>query len=188
MGVEEIVEQISSDAEKRSQAILKEAEAGKAGILKDAQVRAKEAHDKILSRGKEESKVALQRIVGSAKMNLKKEELKLKEGILDEVFTKAGKRLEGFNGPKYEKALADLIKGSAKELKDFKVVVDKASKAAADKATRKAKVRCAIATESLSKGLVLRSKDGKVEIDQTFQARLARNRDQLRIDAAKVLF
>ena len=188
MGVEEIVEQISSDANQKSEKILSEAETKRAEVLKEAQVRAQERHDKVLARGSEEAKVALQRIVGSAKMSLKKEELKVKEAILDEVFDKAGDKLEGLKGAKYEKALTKLIKESASEMKDFKVVVDKSGKSSASKAAKKAKVRCSVVTEAMSSGIKLRSKDGKVEIDQTFEARLERKRDQLRIEAAKVLF
>lgn len=174
---------ISRDADAKCEAILKAAEAKRAEALKAANAKAQETEARILARGHEEAKVALQRVVGSAKMQAHREELKLKEQLLNDVFARAAEKLERLPAEEYEKALAGLLVSDS-GLADFTVVVNKESKASAAKAAKSH----AIVVEEIPKGLVLRSKDGKVEIDQTFAARLARMRDELRIEAAGVLF
>jgi len=185
--------------------ILEEAEAKKEVIISDAE----KEKDKILTKKKEEAKVAekiiiekaeieavsrKERIISSAKLEARNEKLKAKQEVISEIF---------------EISIENLCNISEKEFKEFvrltilnsnivgeqKLILNDTSKKIIDgnflleinkELKSKATVTLSEETRNFKGGFVL-EKDG-IEINNTFEALVNSLKDDLNQEVARVLF
>ena len=185
MTAEKIIEQIKKDSEKEVKQILgdaeKQAKEIKNSSKKDADLEAK----KILENGKKQSENLKKILISKANQDIKREIMNAREKIVDDCFTKAHHELSILKGANYEKLVQKLILDGQKKIGKDCVVYN--SRDADKKIAENLGLKVAGSVES-SGGVVLKSADGKITLDNTFDGILRREKDKIRIKVGKLLF
>lgn len=185
MSAEKIIEQIKKDSEKEIKQIIGEAEKQAKNIIQTAKNEAKVEAEKMLETGKQRSENLGRVLISKANNDAKREFMNAKEKIIDECFTKAHHELSILKGERYERLVRKLIKEGQEKLgNDCTVLVarDVDKKIATDFGIK------IMGTIDSCGGVILRSADGKVTLDQTFDSILQREKDKIRIIVGKLLF
>jgi len=195
--VEKIIAKIEDDAKAEVERILNEAKAQAAEIRSEAEAKAKAKKAEIISRGKREAEQERARIVANAKLRARRTLLDAKEEVIKEAFSRAEKALADVaKEERYPEILKKLILEAIETIGgDVEILARKEDKKILSKSflqdiTKEAKVKVTLAKDTISSigGVVVRSKDGKAEVDNTFETRLERISAELRSSVAKVLF
>lgn len=185
MSAEKIIQQIKKDSEKEVREILKKAENQVKDILELAKKEAKREAEKILIRGKDQSENIKEILVSKANQDIKKEIMNAREKIIDECFLKAHHKLSILKGKKYEELMKKLILDGRKKLgSNCTVFVSRD----ADKTIAKELGVSVGGNIESSGGILLKSADGRVTLDSTFDGILKREKDKIRIKVGKLLF
>lgn len=185
-GIEKITARIQADAQKEIDAVLADAKAQADEITARYAAEAKQAEAEILEKGQRSAVESRQRLNSTAQMNAKKQELAVKQELLEKAFDLAYEKLVQLPEEEYVDLLAKLaVKASAsgKEQLIFPAadrarygvkVATKANELLA-KAGKPAGLTLSEETRSFKGGLLVC--DGDVEVNCTFEAlvRLARN-------------
>ena len=190
--IKKIISKIKEDAEREAEKIKEKARKKEEEILKKAEAEAKSKSDEILNQGKKEAELEKQRILANAKLQAKKIKLDVKEKIIEKSFSLAEEKLkEVVSSEEYEKILKDLIREAISTIgrEDLEVLCRKEDEKIVKKIIKDLSgVELAKGNISTIGGVIVRSKDRQVQVDNTFEARLTRMRDDLRIEVAKILF
>jgi len=190
--IKKIISKIKEDAEREAEKIKEKARKKEEEILKKAEAEAKSKSDEILNQGKKEAELEKQRILANAKLQAKKIKLDVKEKIIEKSFSLAEEKLkEVVSSEEYEKILKDLIREAISTIgrEDLEVLCRKEDEKIVKKIIKDLSgVELAKDNISTIGGVIVRSKDRQVQVDNTFEARLTRMRDDLRIEVAKILF
>lgn len=185
MTAEKIIEQIKKDSQKEIKQILNDAEEQASSILKDAKKEAEQESDKILSDGTQQSENIKKILISKANQDTKREIMKAREEIIEECFTKAHHELSILRGNEYEKIVKKLIQNGRRKLggKCSLLVSRGANKTIAEDLgiSIDGKVET-------SGGVILKSADGRVTLDHTFDGILKREKDKIRRKVGKLLF
>ena len=185
MSAEKIIEQIKKDSEKEIQQIIKEAEKQAKNIIQTAQKEAEIQAERIIEDGKQQSKKQKKILLSKTNQELKRDIMNTKEKIIDDCFTKAHHELSILKGERYEKLVKKLIKDGQKKLgNDCAILVTRdIDKNIATNLGLKIKGKI-----DSSGGIILKSADGKVSLNNTFDGILKRDKDKIRIIVGKLLF
>ncbi len=195
--LDKIIARIEEDAKAEVERILKDARTKAEEIRKEAEIKARARREEIVSRGRREAEQERARIVANAKLRARKALLDAKEEVIREAFTRAEKALaEVAKGERYPEILKRLILEAIETIGgDVEVVAreeDKKilSRSFLQEVAREAKVKVTLADDTISSigGVVVRSRDGRTEVDNTFETRLERIKGELRSSVARVLF
>lgn len=197
--VEKIIKRIEENSKRNAGAIIKEAEEKVSEIIKTAEEDSREVEDNIIQAASKEAELEKQRTIANAKLRARKMKLDAKEEAIKEAFRKAEKMLDKIsNDSEYPQILENLIKESSLSIGsgDLEILLREEDRRLVklDKIAEKVgketnKLRLSISPDGIkSLGVVVRTKDGKVEVDNTFGTRLDRMRAALRSKVAKVLF
>lgn len=215
MGVKEIVERMESEATAERERIVSEAKDKAEEILKRAreelELRKKNFIEAEEKRGIEER----ERIVRAARLNARKLGWKVEEEMIGKALEGATKRIkevkkEGFNGKSYSTILSGLIKDAAISIiaggragGELEVMLSEEDAAAsfvkpdmlkkiADEIShdRGVKVSLSLSGERIKSagGVIVRGKEGNIEVNNTFEQRMARFFTSLREEVLKTLF
>jgi len=208
-GVQRIIEEIEKSTEKKVSEILSEAREKVDAILSDARKKADEQDRSILSRGEQEARRESQRILAEARIKARREKIRAQEEVVRKSFDMArdtlGKMAEerSADGVDYKDVLERLIKesvvSSGVELlevllnpRDRDLLSEGTLNRIADKIGGELgmKVSLSVSDELLTcmGGVVVRSSEGKVRVDNTFESRIERFREAVRTRVAKELF
>jgi V/A-type H+-transporting ATPase subunit E len=194
---ERIIERIREDAATEADAIVAEAEKEAEGILKEAKEKAEERRKEILSKGEKEAELLRQRIVANAKLQARKSGLDAKEKLIQATFSEAEKELSKVASTEdYREILRRLIAEGVSSVGEAAEVIareeDKGliSKGLLKDLGKQFGVEITLAPESIESmgGVIVRSKTGRVEVNNTFETRMLRMQDELRSKIAKILF
>jgi V/A-type H+-transporting ATPase subunit E len=192
LALEDILTALEAKANQRIEGIQDESEQRVAEISseveKDAErtrrVRMKKVEDAVRS----ESTA----IVYSASLKAKNELIKAQEETVDEAFRMAEKRLAELNR---DQNYPDILKVLLDEVLDFfegeavlQVRSDDRSLVESMMADRQRQYRILEAPLEASGGLVASSPEGEVTVSNTFESRLDRARDKLRLEISNTLF
>ncbi len=192
-----IIERIKEDADKEAAAILEEAKKEAAAILEEAKRKAEQRRSDIIARGEKEAELLRQRIVANAKLKARKSGLDAKEELISAVFKEAEKELgKVASTDKYMDILRELIReGVASVGEDAEVVGRKEDEkllkgGLLEDLSKELGVKITLSPEKIESigGVIVRSKSGKVEVNNTFETRMQRMQDTLRSEIAKILF
>ena len=192
-----IIERIKEDADKEAAAILEEAKKEAAAILEEAKRKAEQRRSDIIVRGEKEAELLRQRIVANAKLKARKSGLDAKEELISAVFKEAEKELgKVASTDKYMDILRELIReGVASVGEDAEVVGRKEDEkllkgGLLEDLSKELGVKITLSPEKIESigGVIVRSKSGKVEVNNTFETRMQRMQDTLRSEIAKILF
>ena len=185
MTAEKIIEQIKKDSQKEINRILKDAEEQKTSILKDAKKEAEQDSDKILLNGKRQSENIKKILISKANQDTKREMIKEREEIIEECFTKAHHELSILKGKEYEKIVKKLIEDGRRKLGG------KCSLLVSREADKTMAGDLGIPIDGhieTSGGVILKSVDGRVTLDHTFDGILQREKSKIRRKVGKLLF
>lgn len=185
MTAEKIIEQIKKDSEKQIEEILKAAEKQANSIINTAKKEAEIESEKILSEGKKQSETIKKILVSKAHQDVKREIMKVQENIIEECFTKAQHKLSTLNKEEYKKIVNKLMDDGCKKLGGQCTVVVSRD---IDKKIAENMGLKIIGTMEVSGGVILKSGDGKITLDNTFDGILKREKDRIRIKVGKLLF
>jgi V/A-type H+-transporting ATPase subunit E len=185
MTAEKIIQQINKDSEKEIKQILNEAKKQACEIIDNAKREAEQESNKILSEGKKQGENISKILISKAGQDAKKEMMNAREKIIKECFIKAHHSLSTLNKEQYRTLVTKLIKNGAKKLgEQCKILVSRDI----DKEIAKDMGLKITGTVETSGGVVLKSADGKIILDHTFDGILERKRNEIRIKVGMLLF
>ncbi|MHC1567732.1 MAG: V-type ATP synthase subunit E family protein [Candidatus Syntropharchaeia archaeon] len=202
MGVEEIIKKIEEDMEIEKKNILEEAKKKAEKIIDQIKKEAEEKKKAVIEKGEKEAILEEQRIIADAKLRAKKLKWDVREEIVRSVFDNARKRImdvrkDGFGDKNYSEILKGLIKEAAMSTggKDLVVLMNKddssfISKKDIEDISKEINARISISDglDTGMGGVIVRTADGRIEVDNTFEKRFERFSDTLRADVIKTLF
>jgi|Deesub1362A_J573_1020465.scaffolds.fasta_scaffold00005_5 V/A-type H+-transporting ATPase subunit E len=196
--VQNIIKKIEGDSKAEVENILKEAKKQASEIVEEAEEKAKTIEEEILRRGERDAEQEKLRIVANAKLKSRKMILDGKEEVISEAFSKAREILQDIGASdKYYDVLRDLIKEAAVSVGDKEIILlarKEDHKILTKNFLKKLskELDCQLALDSTPiktmGGVVCRSKDGRIEVDNTLETRLERMKEDLRPKVAKILF
>ena len=195
MDAEQVVEKILSEANTEAEKITSQAQAGAtqqeseleselAGYRQETQeLAAKAAADK------------KSRMLATARMDIRKEILAAKVGLVNEVFAKAGEKIKAMGDDEYRSLVSGLMQ-KAVETGDEEVVIGAGEKRIDEKFIKnvnrqlgpgfKGNLRLSNETAGIAGGFILRR--GKIQINVSTDVLLERAKEELEIELTKELF
>jgi V/A-type H+-transporting ATPase subunit E len=187
-----LIEKMQADVDAQVEAILSKAKSEASEI--EAQAAGEIEQQEKAARLASLKRLDLERARGAAKIMqaIKKQESELKRDIMEQVFDAARKQLDELGKSEYDKLFTALASETFRDLPEgkFIVAVQEGDKSRATKAVKASKIDATVeeTLDGVGGGLVLRSEDGRIFVDNTLQSRLER----IRIDgvtlAGKILF
>ena len=199
-GTDKIVSSIMSEAQEKADAIIQDANADVSAITAKAEKTAEAEKVKILENGKKQSDMRYQQIISEAKMNARRAELSAKEEVIESAFDKAGEELKSIassGSDEYDDSLSKMIKEAVDEIgsndliiqlneadtNKFKSQLDSSSTFQIDDI----KFQLGEPIDTIG-GVIVKTKSGDIEVNNTIESRLERYRSVLRSEVANVLF
>jgi V/A-type H+-transporting ATPase subunit E len=208
-GVQRIIQEINKSTDEKVSEIISEAKKKVETILNDAKQKADEQDRLIVARGNQEAQRESQRILAEARIKARREKVKAQEEVVQKSFDRAQdilkkiSELRNANGISYKDVLETLIRESVVSagIGSMEVLVNPhdsnlLSEEVLSRIARETedelgiKVSLAYSEEPLlcMGGVMIRSMDGKVRVDNTFETRIERFRESVRTQVAKELF
>ena len=185
MSAEKIIEQIKKDSEKEIKAILDEAKKQEKIIIDMSKKEAENQVEKILSKGKEESENLKKILISKAHQDTKREIMNAREKIIENCFTKAHSELSKLKGKVYISMVKKLIQDGYNKLgENCSIMISRDE----DKIIAKELGISVDGKVESSGGVILKSSDGKILLDHTFEGILKREKNKIRIKIGKLLF
>jgi V/A-type H+-transporting ATPase subunit E len=185
MTAEKIIQQIEKDSEKEVNQILDEAKKQASIIIKDAKKEAEQKSEKILSDGKKQSENIYKILVSKASQDAKKEIMNAREEIIEECFIKTHHALSTVNPARYKTIVTKLIKDGVKKLDGQCTILASRS---VDREIAKGMGLKVSGTVEASGGIILKSANGKITLDHTFDGILKRKKNEIRNKIGMILF
>jgi len=145
-----------------------------------------------------------QQLISEAKMNSRRKELEAREELIEESFAKAGAELERIastSSEEYVESLKNVVSEAATEIgggelvvllkeEDISKIKDEIKdieKDITDKTGQKTTFEIGETIKTIG-GVVVKTKSGEIEVNNTIEARMLRFKKALRSEVAKVLF
>ncbi|MGB9844351.1 V-type proton ATPase subunit E [Methanothermobacter tenebrarum] len=202
-GVDKIVSSIISEAQENANKIVSEAEKKAESIIKDGERRAAIEKEKILENARKQARMQYHQLISEAKMKARRAELEAREEVITEAFKRAEEELQKITSSKderYIQSLKNIIKEAATEIGGGELVVhvkedDKEKIRDLDSIAEDVKsatgkdtiLELGEAIQTIG-GAIVKTKDGRIEVNNTIEARLSRFEKFLRSEVAKILF
>jgi V/A-type H+-transporting ATPase subunit E len=215
MGAKEMVEKIRSEANEESEKTIREAKENAKKELEDAIKEIEEQKKRFVEAEERKGIEEKERIVRAARQKARKLRWMAEEEMIEKTLDATLKRIksvksDGFKGNSYPNILAGLIKDSTISIAagssagvEVEVILSEEDAAASyiDKAMLKnladeisndsgVNVRLSLSDERMKSagGVIVRRKDGEIEVNNTLEQRMARLSTSLREEIMKTLF
>jgi V/A-type H+-transporting ATPase subunit E len=185
MTAEKIIEQIKKDTDIEVNKIKKEAENQAKIIISNAKKESEEEIKKILSDNKIKSENVKKIQISKANQDVKREMMNAREQVIEECFSKAHHELSLMKGKDYEKIVKKLLKEGQKK------IGGKCSLLISRVADKKIAEELGLSVDGQVEktgGVVIKSADGKIALDYTFDGILEREKEKIRRKVGKILF
>ncbi len=186
MAVEGIIARILHDAELEAGRITADAAAEAGRMLATAVAASRREAKAIGAEAAHDAELAANRIISAANRKAKQGRLLARESAINETLGKAAELLEGAKGAEYRDFLTRMVKDGTQAIGEDALLhvcreedrdyLEKAGFSVSD-----------VRIKGLG-GVVARSPDGRISIDNTFEGVMARRGEELRIRAANRLF
>lgn len=199
--VNKIISKILEDARAQGGEIIARGKEEADRIIEDARQKAKRIEELALRDAGREAEQEKRRIMADATIKARKLKLAAREEVISEAFKRAEEELQKIaKSPSYAEILVKLAAQACTEIGGGKleILVREEDKNLAQKSLSRIEdplnksglsAELSVASASIgSPGAVVRTKDGKVEVANTFASRYERMRSSLRLEAAKILF
>lgn len=203
-GTDKIISSIMSEAQDKADKIIQDAQAEVDQINADATKNAEAEKNKILENGKKQSDMRYQQIISEAKMNARRAELGAKEEVIEAAFSKAFDELSQIassGDEQYIRALAGMIKEAGIEIGGGELIVKVKESDASTISSKFSSIIQDIKTYTNTEttltlgepvdiigGAIVSTVNGDIEVNNTIESRLDRNKKILRSEVASVLF
>jgi len=188
-GIDRIIERIKRESEAKVKEILDSANTEAENIRKRNEKETKKMVEKIEQEYEKGAVVIRNTIISGAKIESKRIQLYAREDIINECFRRSEKKLANMEGKEYEKFLNRSIKEGVDTI-GKNAVAGSAEKDSGIVKKIASVLNIAVDEKGLATagGVVIKSKDGKIRVDNTFEGIISRNKDVLRKDVAEILF
>ncbi|MEX2739468.1 MAG: V-type ATP synthase subunit E [Candidatus Wukongarchaeota archaeon] len=199
--LEKMREGILSDAKAEAEEFIEKAKAEVEEILSKAEEKAQKEAQEILARGERELEAEKRRSLGKIRLAEKMRKLKAMEEHIDKAFEETLESLrELARTSDYKEILANFIveggiglgggelkvMARKEDIKDINA--GQLAEVIAKETGNETTVSLSEANVNCAGGVIVQLKDGSIIIDNTFEARLERDRRDLRVKIAKILF
>ncbi len=214
MGAKEIVDKIKDEANAECEKILSEAKENAERIIKEAREEIELQNKKFIEAEERKGVEEEERMVRAARLNARKVRWDAEEEMIGKTLDEAMDRIKevkrgGFKGNSYSNILTGLIKDAAMSItagssasSELEVMLsegdadasfvtpDMLKKISAEISAGSVNVRLSLSNERIKSagGVIVRGKDGKIEVNNTFEQRMARFSTSLREEIVKNLF
>ncbi|KAA0003748.1 MAG: hypothetical protein FE044_01135 [Thermoplasmata archaeon] len=184
MAIEDLIQEIKSNAKAEVESIIKKANEEAEEIIKKAEKEANEEAEEIIKKAEKEAKTTKGRILAMARRNANKYIIEAKEKLINECIEEIKKELKKLPSRQYKKFIEKILKEAIKEMKDGYIL---ASRKEDEEIAKKMGIEVKGKIDAIG-GVIIKSKDGSKEINSTFDALLERRRDEIRIKIAEKLW
>jgi V/A-type H+-transporting ATPase subunit E len=195
-GAKLIAEDILKEAAARAETIVCSAKKEAQTILDAARFSARESEELEIKKAKDEGKQEHDQMLAEGKMKIKREMLKKREDLINDVLREAEGSLKKYVSSKeYGTKLVQMATEACKKLGSNQAVIQvnrrdlKTLEKEREKITRQ--MGCSPTfgepIQTIG-GLKATTPDGKIVIDETFESRMRREFEPMRIKIAKILF
>lgn len=187
-GAEKIRERILEEARKQAEANIQEAKKEAEKIIHSSEEEARKKQKQIIDRAFKEAAERKKRLIAVAELEGRKEKLKAKQDMIEEVFTKTIERLNSLSDEEYENILVDMIINSVRSGDEEIILSEKDRNRLSYKFVEninnrlrekglKGNIALSNQTRNINGGFIL--KKGDVEINNSFDAIIKMKRDEL---------
>lgn len=200
-GAQLIADDILKEARGKAAGIVRAAKEEARTLLDAARFSAKEEEEREIKEARAHGKHVYEGVLAEGRMRAKRELLKKREELISEMFKEAKEKLRAHTfSKKYEKDIVRIAAAACKKLgsdnvviranrRDLKFLEGFKEQIAGELGEGKKRVNVLLGEPIQTVGGVkVGTPDGKVEIDETFEGRMRREFEGLRIKVAKVLF
>lgn len=203
-GLERITQSIEEETKEEKEKIYKEAEEEAESVKSASREKAQLESKEIVQEGEKEADAVRRRILSSARMESRRRKLEARNDVIEEVFTKAMKKLKDLreNQKECSKIMEGLIRNGGIVVNggDLEVLVLKGDDLLSEKRIEKlsddiseetgedTSLKLLNELDNASGGVIVQKSDGGMRCDNTFEARLERMKDSLRAKVAEILF
>jgi len=184
MALEKLIQRIESDAENEANQIIEEARKEAEEIIREAKKKAEREAKEIEAKGEKGAARLREKTLASARRKAREMEMQAKEEMIQECIEKAKEELKKLKGRKYEVAIKKFIEEGKRSLGECVVVPSREQDI---KIAEKMGIKVEGKVDSIG-GVIIKSKDGSREIDNTFESIMERKIGELRIAIANELF
>lgn len=196
-GVEKIKEQILQESENTVNKILQEAKKQAETIINKAQIQATEKAELVRKKAINDSLEKVRIANSMAELEMRKSTLLTKQDIIDEVFSKVLDKLSSLDSAEYEKLIFNMLL-NATETGDEEVVLSSNRKSKISEgfinsvnqslvsAGKKGNLKLSDKTANIVGGFILMSQG--IEVNNSFEALIRLNRDEIEPKVAQILF
>ncbi|MDF2957023.1 MAG: Archaeal/vacuolar-type H+-ATPase subunit E/Vma4 [Candidatus Alkanophagales archaeon MCA70_species_1] len=202
MGAAEIVNRIREEGEKERERILNEAKERAKKIIEDAKAEAERSKKRAMEEEERRAETEKRRIIQTARLEARRKKWMAQEEMIKEVMNKAVEKIKevkekGFGEYKYDEILRNLIKVSAMSAGggDLEVILSEEdarfiSKKDLDEISKDLGASLTLSEERVKSigGVIVRTKDGRIAVNNTFEKRLERLSDAIRDKVAAIMF
>lgn len=187
-GIDRIIERIKKESEAKVKEILDSTNDEVKNIRKRNEKETRKMVEKIKQEYEKEAAVIRNTIVSGAKIESKRVQLDAREDIINECFRRSEKKLANIEGKEYEKFLNRSIKEGG-DIVGKNAVAGCTEKDSGIVKKIASVLNVAVDEKFLNStgGVVIKSEDGKIRVDNTFEGILSRNKELLRKDVAEIL-
>jgi len=200
-GAQLIAEDILREAREKATGIIRDAKKEAGMLLDAARFGAKEEEEREVKEARAQGKRIHEEVVSEGRMRARKELFQKREELINEVLKEVEKELKVYtSSDKYEKDLARIAVSACKKLGSNQVVIranrrdlkllEKSKEQILRElggAEKGASVSFGEPIQTIG-GVRVGTPDGRVEIDETFDGKMRREFEALRVKVAKVLF
>ncbi len=187
------LEKVSGEFESEVLADLQEGRGQALAMVESAKQETAEGVAKVLQGGTKQSESLKRQIIGTAELEVRNAQLRAMEEAVRRAIDAAVRSVSEMSPARYEKSMVELVKEGVEVIgprasvacnaRDRKVVASTVRKLS------RGPVKLTVDSKSIETigGVVLGSNDGSVRFDNTFEARLERQRPALRKEVAALL-
>jgi V/A-type H+-transporting ATPase subunit E len=187
MTIDNIIKKINEESSAEINKILEEARNESKEMEAEANKSISSELASIQNEGKKRITIMRNIHLSEARRTARRTALSAKEDLIEECFSQAKERLKSMTGEEYKQVLVQIINESLPLINNKGNVILSREE---DRAILSSFPNLSIksGTTSALGGLIFESIDGKVVVDNTFDAILERQKEDIRTEIAKILF
>lgn len=187
MTIENIIRKIQSETSAEVTKIINDAQQQAKELVAEANKSFTEKQAQIESQGKKRVTIIRNIHLSEARRTARRTELSAKEEIINQCFQQASEKLRALTGVEYKKVMDRLISESMELIGDKGVVTLTREE---DKTILSSYPNLKIKDSIVPGlgGLIIESADGKIIVDNTFNAIVERKKEDIRTEVANILY
>ncbi|MFW6038389.1 MAG: V-type ATP synthase subunit E [Candidatus Saliniplasma sp.] len=189
ISVDDIIQRINADVEQKIKHIKKREKQKEKKEIAKLEKEKEQRIDKIKKEGEREINTMKNRLISQANLKTRKNKLKVREDIFQEVFEQARNKLKDSSPEEYEDYIRKAI-GRAEKILEEEVTIhcNESSKDIVENLSNKINPKLKVQADlDCSGGIKAESREGTV-LDMTFEANLKRIKKELRKEISDILF